>query len=164
MRKKITTISEEGFSVIELMVVVGIVGFLASIVIPNFVALTGKAEVGVVAQHLRTFEDGFRAYSLADENAGFPDDFHLPGETHLPAGLGLEDFIPVENWANRTPLGGFYNWEGPDSYPYAGISLFNNTATQEELTQLDKILDNGDLNTGKFRRTGNGRYTYILEE
>lgn len=30
--------------------------------------------------------------------------------------------------------------------------------------QLDTIIDNGDLSSGKFRKTPNGRYTFILGE
>jgi hypothetical protein len=47
---------------------------------------------------------------------------------------------------------------------YSGISLFEPTASQEDLELLDIMLDDGDLSQGKFRQTPNGRYTYIIDE
>ena len=40
-----------------------------------------------------------------------------------------------------TPLGGQYNWEGPDSYPYAGISVFGTTASVETMLKVDAVID-----------------------
>ena len=72
--------------------------------------------------------------------------------------------MPVRKWSAITPLGGNYNWGGPDYYPYAGISLFQPTAPASTFAVLDARFDDGDLTTGKFRITPNGRYTYILAE
>ena len=54
--------------------------------------------------------------------------------------------------------------KGPDNYPYAGISIFEATAPEEELRILDSILDDGNLSQGRFRQTPYGRYTYIMNE
>ena len=61
------------------------------------------------------------------------------------------------------PLGGTYNWEGPNSYPYAGISIYQPNATDAQFAELDAMIDDGDTSTGEFRQTPNGRYTYIVE-
>jgi type IV pilus assembly protein PilA len=76
----------------------------------------------------------------------------------------MADFIDPDVWGKTTALGGTYNWEGLDGYPYAGISLFEATAPQRDLELLDAMLDDGDLTRGKFRQTPNDRYTYIIEE
>ena len=67
-------------------------------------------------------------------------------------------------WLDPTPLGGNYNWEGPDNYPYAGVAILGATADVGTMEILDAKLDDGDLATGSFRLTPNGRYTYIFDE
>ena len=47
---------------------------------------------------------------------------------------------------------------------YAGISWFQPTALPSTFALLDAKFDDGDLSSGKFRLTANGRYTYILDE
>ena len=76
----------------------------------------------------------------------------------------MERYIDPDVWLGTTHLGGTYNWEGPNNYPYAGISIFEATAPQKDLVLLDIMLDDGDLTQGKFRQTPNGRYTYIIDE
>ena len=76
----------------------------------------------------------------------------------------MAKYISPEVWGKTTPLGGNYNWEGPDFYPYAGIAIDPITAPQGDLELLDSMLDDGDLTQGKFRITPIGRYTYIIDE
>ena len=151
-----------GFTLVELMIVVAVIGILAPIAVPNFAAYTQKANARTVASNLKTFGDGFKSYAIF--NGDFPNDSHLPPPYHLPSGAGMEAYFDEKTWAAPTPLGGFYNGEGPDNYPYAGISLFNTTASVKVLEMLDRMIDDGDLTTGNFRQTPNGRYTYILQE
>ena len=76
----------------------------------------------------------------------------------------MADYISPGVWYKTTVMGGTYNWEGPNGYPYAGISIFESTAPVKDLEMLDSMLDDGDLTQGKFRKTPNGRYTYIIDE
>ena len=151
-----------GFTLLELLVVVGIIGVIAAIAVTALRNQIEKAMVTAVAADLKTFETGFVSY--ATDSGDFPPDSHLDGDWHLPVGLGVEDYLPAQRWVTETPLGGFYNWEGPDNYPYAGISVFQPTATSATFALLDETLDDGNLGSGKFRLTSNGRYTFILDE
>lgn len=151
---------QAGFTLIELLIAVAIIGIIAAVAVGVLRAQVDKAKVAAVAADLSTFETGFIAY--ATDTGELPPDTHLNGNYNLPA--GLEAYIPVHKWSQQTPLGGNYNWEGPDFYPYAGISWFQPTALPSTFAQLDAKFDDGDLGSGKFRLTGNGRYTYILDE
>ena len=139
------------------MIVVVIIGVLAAVAIPNFLSMQRKARVGRTASEMRSLSQAFVAYYAS--NGQYPADSHLT----LPA--GMSEYINPAIWANGTPIGGTYNWEGPDSYPYAGLSIFPaDAAPVNELTMLDHMLDDGDLSQGNFRYGTNGRPTLIIEE
>jgi type IV pilus assembly protein PilA len=138
------------------MIVIVIIGLLVSITIPSYQSYKRKANIARTAVEMRRFSSAFMAY-LAEYQT-FPIDAHLV----LPP--GMDQYIDPIHWANATPLGGNYNWEGPDNYPYAGLSIFQPTAPLADLQTLDHFLDNGDLATGKFRWGTGGRPTLIIDE
>ncbi len=145
-----------GFTLIELMIVILIIGILAAVGIPNYINYQKNAKVARTAQELRSLSQAFVAY-LA-ENGDYPPDSHAT----LPAGMEL--YINPAIWADGTPIGGSYNWEGPDTYPYAGLAILDPTIEARYVVALDAMLDNGDLATGRFRNGTSGRPTLIIEE
>ncbi len=136
------------------------IGIVIAIAVPTLQSQTEKAKISAVAADLKTFETGFVSYQ--SDNSTFPPDHHLSGPYHLPA--GVEAYIPTARWVETTPLGGNYNWEGPNNYPYAGVSVFQPTASASTFALLDAVLDDGNVGTGRFRIGTNGRYTYIIDE
>jgi prepilin-type N-terminal cleavage/methylation domain-containing protein len=151
-------IEQKGFTLIELMMAVAIIAVLIAIALPNYASYRKRAKMAAVVSDFKYFEKGFISYALAEGD--YPADSHIV----LPDASKMSDYINPEIWGRSTPFGGTYNWEGPDSYPYAGISMFEVTAPEEDLAMLDRVLDDGNLTSGRFRLTSNGRYTYIIEE
>lgn len=152
--------NRSGFSLVEIMIVVMIIGLLAAFSIPAFAKARLKTQITRVVNDLKTFGEAFDMY--ASFNGQYPVDTH----NTLPP--GMEEFIKQKNW-DADAFGGHYNWEGPSwgeggSYPYAGIALFGATAPASVMQALDAECDDGDLSTGWFRLMSNGRYTYVLEE
>ena len=73
MLQKMTRTNEKGFTLIELMIVIAIIGILAAIAIPNFIAYRNKA---------------FCSAAESDANAiaaALADYFAIPSHTGLPA-------------------------------------------------------------------------------
>jgi type IV pilus assembly protein PilA len=150
-----------GFTLVELMIVIAIIGLLSAIAVPNYISYRKKARVAQVASNLKNFETAFIAYAVDYEN--FPNDCHTDTGPYGLPNAEMEAYISVNEWAAPTALGGRYNWEGPDYYSYAGISVDGPTVDEKYLRLLDAMLDDGNLGSGRFRQIGS-RYTYIIDE
>lgn len=147
---------ESGFSLLELLTSTVVIGILSLLSVISYQSYAQQAKISVTAQELNSFVKAFTAYMA--ENGDFPPDSHA----QLPS--GMNKYISQAVWDEPTPIGGHYNWEGRDSYPYAGISIFDTTASSEQLQILDRMLDDGVLTDGRFRIGVNGRPTFIIEE
>lgn len=145
-----------GFTLIELLIVVAIIGIVAAIAVPAMLSAVEKSRITRIAADLKSFETGFTSFSI--DMGEWPDDW----DVGLPP--GVSEHVSEAAWNAGPPFGGRYNWEGPDFYRYAGISLTDSRATLAQARKIDALIDDGVLTTGAFRRTPNQRLTYILEE
>jgi type IV pilus assembly protein PilA len=139
------------------MIVVAIIGLVAMMALPSLSRARERAACARVANDFKTFSSAFVLYAV--ENGHYPADSH---ET-LPKDSGMETYLDADKWYEETALGGHFNWEGPDGYPYAGISLYDDEFPERVMRMLDDLMDDGNLASGNFQRTSNGRYTYIIE-
>jgi type IV pilus assembly protein PilA len=83
---------QEGFSLIELLVVVAIILIIAAIAIPNLLSSRMSANEASAVGSLRTYTTAMLAYSAQCENVGFPND--LTGLGPGPGdctGMGIVD-------------------------------------------------------------------------
>lgn len=147
-----------GFTLLELMMVMALVGLMASFAAPIYAEYFVRAQLVETTLRISNWGREFKRWEI--DNGRYPNDSHIV----LPPEAARTLNILNSEWLAPTALGGNWNWEGPDGYGYAGIAIVNATASVNDITQLDWILDDGDLSTGSFRQTKNGRYTYILEE
>lgn len=145
--------SSHGFSLVEIMIVVVIIGLLAAIAIPAFMSSRTRSQATALANNFRVFSDAFEVY--ATENGTWPPD---AGPGGMPTGMAES----LRKWNEPTPVGGQWDWDRGVLGISAGVTLINSNAPDSVLERIDDILDDGNLSTGRFQRLGNG-VTLILE-
>jgi len=151
-----------GFTLIEILIVVVILGVLAAIVVPQFVDATAQSSKSVFVANLRHYTEAAQLYMF--DTGGFPED-SASGE--LPA--GFEDYIDAGKWAVGTPVGGAWDIEHQDAggvQSAVGVHFDGTGQTRDDMymREVDTLIDDGDLSTGRFRKLEETRYYFIIRE
>ncbi len=131
-------VARAGFTLVEIMVVVVIIGLLAAMALPAFQRVREKSIASRYANDFRQFESAFQRY--ATENGGWP-----PAGTLGAIPAGMAGYLPT-SFTDASPMGGGYQWSGPSCY----VVLRNSAATDVLMQRVDALLDDGDLTTGEF--------------
>ena len=146
---------KRGFTLVEIMIVVVIIGILAAMAGVAFKHTRERAIATRVANDLRVFADAFQTYTL--ENGAYPEDV---GPATVPT--GMEEYIKTNMFTSETPAGGSYDWDEGVFGITAAVSLQRPTVDSAVLLEIDKIVDDGNLSTGNVRSRSGG-LLYIIE-
>ncbi len=139
---------------IEIMVTVVIIGLLAAIAVPTMRRYQRRAQNTRFANDLRVVRDSIDVYTFekgrypADGLAGFPPE--------------LNPLFPPARWSQPTSVGGVWDWDYKQFGYTAGVSVYRPTASVEQMREIDRMIDDGNLSTGNFRARPDG-YIYIMQ-
>jgi general secretion pathway protein G len=97
--------AQRGFTLLEIMVVVVIIGLLAAIVVPNFIGNIDTAAINRARQDIRGVETALNLYRL--DNFRYPSTedglealVENPGESSAPNWKQYLRRVPVDPWNN----------------------------------------------------------------
>jgi type IV pilus assembly protein PilA len=148
---------QAGFTLVEIMIVVAIIALLAAVALPSFLRAREQSQNTKFISALRVASDAIDIFVM--ENHRYPPDAN---RGVIP--IGMETYLDQSvNWTGTTPIGGRWDWDFNVSGVQAAISVVEPTASVEQLREIDRKFDDGDLSTGRFRRIGEGRYANIIE-
>jgi prepilin-type N-terminal cleavage/methylation domain-containing protein len=162
--KRLRRVPRTGFTVIELMIVVAIIGILVILGIPAFLQSRISSQNASFRNTLRLLEQGFELYSLEVGSGNYPAD--APPST---APAGFDEYKPRRfSWDETTPIGGTWDWDRAADRGtkvrgcYAGISVIAPSRTSAQMLKFDKHFDDGTLDEGHFQQHADG-YIHIIE-
>lgn len=157
---KVGSRSNQGFSLLELVIVVVIIGVIGAIAIPRLSAFGANAETAAIAEHLQRLETAFQLYRQKEQ--AWPGDQGggvVPPEMVSAGYLSHRDF-------NGSPLGGKYDWEQWGDPPKQAGGYFvsvSNVTDWDGALEVDKLIDDGDLDTGAVFNYSNKWLLLTLE-
>lgn len=143
-----------GFTLVEIMIVVVIIGLLAALAVPALQRVRLASRQAAFLNDLRIGKDAFETYAL--EHGGWPPD----GIAGIPP--EMDDYLPPARWSGTTPIGGRWDWDFDQYGVRAGLSVRLPFQTDAEMARIDAKIDDGNLDTGQFRRRTGG-FIYVLE-
>ena len=121
--------SEQGFTLLEIMVVVVIIGLLAAIVAPNLIGRIDDAAIARAKSDIRLIETQVNLFRL--------DNFRYPSTTEgLQALVESPGEASAPNWRQHLPRVPIDPWDQPYRYEHPGrhgeIDVFTYGADRQE--------------------------------
>ena len=151
-----STFKKRGFTLVEIMIVVAIIGILAALGFPAMYEAGNRTRARRFARDIQIAGHAFIQYAM--DTGAYPDD-RTPAQ--MPA--GMSGYLRNFPWTEDTVVGGRWDWDYEQFGTKAGVSVHMPAWQDERMQLIDAVMDDGNLSTGQFRKRSGG-YMYVLEE
>lgn len=148
---------KSGFTLVEIMIVVVIIGLLAGLAMPAFKRVQMNSQNARTANDVRVFAGMMETFSM--EYGDYPEDSN---SGDLPTDFA--PYIKVSQWEEGPAIGGVWDIE-KDSYGVlSAVGVHRYTVSNDQLLAFDQKFDDGNLSTGSYRRLAADRFYYVVAE
>lgn len=150
---------KEGWTLVELAIVVVIIGILAALAIPVFKTILLRSRLSGLAVDLRTHSEAFHRFAM--EQGDYPTSFGstISGE--------MQGYLST-TWQEPAPVGGIFTWQKTNGAKSTSYIQVLETGTEpfaiglSDVVKLDSKIDDGNLGSGYLQVAGN-RIRYYLQ-
>lgn len=168
-----------GFTIVELLIVIVVIGVLATIGVVSYGGAQDRARAAAIAEKLSNIKDAFSLYGAKEQTTTWPyeDTFGQganPTMNSIVANTSLGNYMetldPVPGYPNSAYIYDNDSTDPDEAFDDCGQTLdgvnIRISNTEQQLAQvLDNTIDDGDLNCGQVRWiTADNMIKYILSE
>lgn len=141
------------FTLVEIIVVVGVIALLAALALPAFARAKQRAQATVFAAEMQSTMDALATYQ--GEKGALPP----PMLAYFQAPPTFVPFLPKKStWTTYSSMGGRWLWFG-DIIPLmpgrdAVLGVYLPDVTDAQMIMADRVLDDGSLTAGNYQKSG----------
>jgi prepilin-type N-terminal cleavage/methylation domain-containing protein len=160
-----------GFTIVELLIVIVVIGILAVISIVGYNGVQTRAKASAVAEDLKKTEKAFRLLAIEQSRSSWWTDNAFTGTSNADL-ASIINSSGLSAYMQREPTSVGTDWiydSDVDASSKAecnqndtrGTSIFIRDVPDANLVMaIDKLIDDGDLACGKLRHYDNAQISY----